>query len=60
MPPVETINVDTPNAGCDGGGGTQGHPRVALTLTRTGRASCPYCGREYVLRTGVKTGSHGH
>lgn len=25
------------------------HPRVFLSLEKTGRAVCPYCGAEYVL-----------
>jgi uncharacterized Zn-finger protein len=25
------------------------HPRVYLPIEKTGRASCPYCGAEYVL-----------
>lgn len=26
------------------------HPRVYLPIEKTGRAKCPYCGAEYVLR----------
>ena len=26
------------------------HPRVFLPIEKTGRARCPYCGAEYVLR----------
>ena len=26
------------------------HPRVYLPLETTGRAQCPYCGTEYVLK----------
>ncbi|MHB1947545.1 MAG: zinc-finger domain-containing protein [Gammaproteobacteria bacterium] len=26
------------------------HPRVYLPIEKTGRAMCPYCGAEYVLK----------
>lgn len=26
------------------------HPRVFLSLEKTGHAKCPYCGAEYVLK----------
>lgn len=26
------------------------HPRVYLPIEKTGRATCPYCGAEYVLK----------
>ncbi|HHH35868.1 MAG TPA: zinc-finger domain-containing protein [Gammaproteobacteria bacterium] len=26
------------------------HPRVFLPIEETGRATCPYCGAEYVLK----------
>ena len=25
------------------------HPRIYLTIEKTGRAKCPYCGAEFVL-----------
>ncbi|NLY65248.1 MAG: zinc-finger domain-containing protein [Alcaligenaceae bacterium] len=34
------------------------HPRVFLDVTKTGTASCPYCGTEYKLKEGEKV--HGH
>ncbi len=27
-----------------------GHPRVFLPVEKTGKAKCPYCGTEYVLK----------
>lgn len=27
-----------------------GHPRVFLPIEKTGKAKCPYCGTEYVLK----------
>ena len=30
------------------------HPRVFLTIEKTGEAQCPYCGTRYVLRGAVK------
>ena len=44
---------------CDGGGGALGHPMVYLTLSESGRADCPYCGRRFELKPGAKAG-HGH
>lgn len=34
--------------GCNGGGGTLGHPQIFLTLGNDGRVTCPYCSREFV------------
>lgn len=28
------------------------HPKVYLPIEETGRAKCPYCGTEYILKTG--------
>lgn len=60
MQPIETIEVETAEVGCDGGGGALGHPLVYLTLGHEGRIECPYCSRRYVLKEGAKTGTHGH
>ena len=57
MEPVETIIVETPTVGCDGG--TLGHPLVYLNLGEDGAADCPYCGRRFVLAEGAKAGA-GH
>ncbi|MEI2416675.1 zinc-finger domain-containing protein [Orrella sp. JC864] len=34
------------------------HPRVFLDVTKTGSASCPYCGATYTLKPGTVV--HGH
>ncbi len=34
------------------------HPRVYLDVTKTGSASCPYCGTQYRLKPGTVV--HGH
>ena len=34
------------------------HPRVFLDVSKTGEASCPYCGTHYKLKEGEKV--HGH
>jgi uncharacterized Zn-finger protein len=60
MSSIETIEVETPTVGCDGGGGALGHPTVFLTLGQEGRVKCPYCSRHYVLKAGARTGGHGH
>jgi len=31
------------------------HPRVYLPIEKTGRASCPYCGAEFVLEDDSKS-----
>lgn len=36
-----------------------GHPKVFLPVTKTGRASCPYCGTVYALKEGAHV-KHGH
>lgn len=57
--PLETFTVDEDRVACDGGGGALGHPRVYLNLGPKGEIECPYCGRRYVKKAGVKAG-HGH
>lgn len=51
--PPEIIEVQSNTVSCDGGG-TLGHPRVALTLDRDGTIDCPYCGRRFVAKAGAK------
>ncbi|CAM4215187.1 zinc-finger domain-containing protein [Kerstersia similis] len=34
------------------------HPRVFLDVTRTGSASCPYCGALYRLKPGAAVPHH--
>ncbi|MGE3713699.1 MAG: zinc-finger domain-containing protein [Alphaproteobacteria bacterium] len=47
----EVINVNSLEVACDGGNTALGHPRVYLHVDRdTGRITCPYCSRTYVLR----------
>ena len=45
---IEVYYVDGDSAACDGGCGALGHPRVYLAIDRSGRATCPYCGRVFV------------
>ena len=47
----EIIEVDTTTVACDGGVGALGHPRVYLNLGTAGKVDCPYCDRQYVLKT---------
>ncbi len=51
-PTEETVVVDTATVGCDGGGGTLGHPKVFLKIGDDGEVVCPYCSRRY-LRPGA-------
>ena len=55
---LETIEVETDRAACDGGGGALGHPRVFLSLGKNGHVDCPYCGRHYKLKPGTHAGDH--
>lgn len=46
----EIIEVHDVEVDCDGGKGSQGHPRVFLHIDRnSGQITCPYCSRLYVL-----------
>lgn len=56
---TETIEVESPSVGCDGGGGRFGHPKIYLDVATRGEAVCPYCSRRYVLAAGAAVG-HGH
>ncbi|NJO67663.1 MAG: zinc-finger domain-containing protein [Rhodospirillales bacterium] len=49
----ETIFVDDPVVGCDGGGGALGHPLVYLKIDETREITCPYCSRHFVLTEGA-------
>jgi uncharacterized Zn-finger protein len=44
---IEVFYVDGDSAVCDGGSGALGHPRVYLAIDKSGRATCPYCGRVF-------------
>ena len=54
MEPAETVEVDSPQVACDGGGGALGHPRVFLNMGEKKEIDCPYCGRRFVLKKGAK------
>jgi len=56
-PPPETIEVDTTEVACDGGGGALGHPKVYLSL-ENGVAECGYCDRRFVLKAGARAAHH--
>lgn len=56
--PPETIEVDSVNISCDGGGGALGHPKVYLSLEKDDRVECPYCDRLFVLKEGASGGAH--
>lgn len=49
----ETIVVDHPVVGCDGGGGPLGHPLVYLRIGPSRDVVCPYCSRHFVLKEGA-------
>lgn len=49
MQPPETIEVNSREIACDGGGAALGHPRVFLNMGKKSSTDCPYCGRHFVL-----------
>ncbi|MBM3488347.1 MAG: zinc-finger domain-containing protein [Alphaproteobacteria bacterium] len=56
--PPEIIEVEHATVSCDGGGGPLGHPKVYLSLERSGVIECPYCGRRFVRKKGARGGGH--
>lgn len=44
------IYVQEKKFSCDGGSEALGHPRVFLTIEKTGEIDCPYCGRHFVYQ----------
>jgi len=55
MQPTEIIRVKLGDetAGCDGGGGTLGHPLVYLRFEGRPHVDCYYCSRRFVKQDGV-------
>jgi len=57
----DVVQVETPVASCNGQGlgasqaDCSGHPLVYLAMGEEGRATCPYCSRQFVL-----VGQAGH
>lgn len=47
---LETIPIplDQSSVSCDGGSGSQGHPKIYLDLSEQGHAVCPYCSQTFV------------
>lgn len=58
MKSMNVIEVEDSRVGCDGGGGSLGHPLVYLTMDEENRAECPYCGQVFVLKEGAKAAAH--
>lgn len=56
----ETVEVETLNVSCDGGGGALGHPLVYLTINtdKSRHVECPYCDKRFVLKEGAKVSGH--
>jgi uncharacterized Zn-finger protein len=55
----ETVQVEHSTFSCDGGGGGLGHPKVQLTLDKSGQVDCGYCGLHFELKPGASAES-GH
>ena len=47
---VDECIVTTSTVACDGGK-KDGHPRVYLDVSKTGKAICPYCSRVFILKS---------
>lgn len=58
MQPPETIEANSRELACDGGGAL-GHPRVFLNMGEKSEIDCPYCGRHFVLSADAPA-SAGH
>jgi len=56
--PPETIEVESREVACDGGGAL-GHPRVYLNMGTDDWVECPYCDRRFALATGAAAAA-GH
>lgn len=54
--PPEIVEVSSKTVACDGDEGPLGHPRIYLNLSQEGRVDCPYCDRQYVLKSHGSTG----
>ncbi|WP_321395350.1 zinc-finger domain-containing protein [Emcibacter sp.] len=49
--PHEIIETSQKRVACNGGGGALGHPQVFLEMGNKTSVVCPYCSREYVLKS---------
>ena len=59
MKPFETIEVQSLEVTCEGGGGALGHPKVYLHIDQdAGVVVCPYSSRNFVLKTPGARASH--
>jgi uncharacterized Zn-finger protein len=57
----EEIFVSSSEVSCDGGVGASGHPKVYLQIDQEkGSIACPYCSRNYVLKSGRKAIKSNH
>jgi len=50
----EKVECESRNVACDGDEGPLGHPRIYLNMGHNDSVQCPYCGRLYVLKAGVR------
>jgi len=46
----ETVEVDKHSVACDGGGGSDGHPKVFMDMGQADSVDCKYCGKRFVLK----------
>lgn len=53
-PEVITVDEDTDEVSCDGGGGALGHPKVWYVFDDGDTVECGYCGRAFIRKKGTK------
>jgi uncharacterized Zn-finger protein len=51
MGPVEVVVVDDKKVSCNGDKGSSSHPLVYLNMGEKNEIDCPYCSRQFQLRT---------
>jgi uncharacterized Zn-finger protein len=53
-PVFETVYSESNEVSCDGGEGALGHPKVYLQIGTKTSITCPYCSRQFVLKSKKK------
>lgn len=51
---IVQVKDDAESAGCDGGGGSLGHPLVYLSFEMGDEVDCYYCSRRFVKARALK------
>lgn len=56
-PEIITVENDTDEVSCDGGGGALGHPKVWYSFEGQDQVECGYCDRLFVKEHAWRTGT---